>query len=67
MTLTRGLRSHTAKVVEVDREESAPVLKTYLAHVSVVRPFFTVRPDSPLDAFADEAPRHPVFRLVKPF
>jgi len=66
VTLTRGLRSQTAKVVEVDREESALVLKTYLAHVSVVRPFFNVRPDSPLEAFADEASQHPVFRLVKP-
>jgi hypothetical protein len=29
----------------------------------VVRPFFDVSPDSPLEAFGAEAPRHPVFRI----
>ncbi len=61
--LTRGLRSETVKALEVRPQESAPVLKTYLRHVSVVRPYFDVRPDSSQEAFVTEAARHPVFRL----
>ena len=64
--LTRGHHSETISVVELGPAESAPVLKTYLKHVPVVRPFFDVTAQSPLDAFAAEASRHPVFRLVSP-
>jgi F420H(2)-dependent quinone reductase len=63
VTLTRGLRSETRRVVELDPQRSAPVLKIYLTHVSVVRPFFGVRADSTLEAFVAEASRHPVFQL----
>ena len=62
--LTRGHRSETVRIVELSPEESAPVLKAYLKRISVVRPFFDVRPESPLEAFVAEAPRHPVFRIV---
>jgi hypothetical protein len=39
------------------------VLKAYITKVAVTRPFFDVRPDSPVDAFVAEAPRHPLFLL----
>jgi deazaflavin-dependent oxidoreductase (nitroreductase family) len=65
VTLTRGHRSETVAIVELPPEESAPVLKAYLRRISVVRPFFDVRPDSPLEDFVAEAPRHPVFHIVK--
>jgi hypothetical protein len=48
----------------VEPAEAAPVLKRYVTHVPITRPFFDVTPDSSLDAFASAAVRHPVFRLV---
>lgn len=62
--LTRGQKAETVGIVEVGPEESAPILKKYVALEPVTRPYFTVRPDAPVDAFAKEAPRHPVFRLT---
>lgn len=63
VTLQRGRRSEIVKVQELPAEEAAPVLKTYLAQVPVVRPFFDVTVHSDLRDFALEAPRHPVFRI----
>lgn len=63
VTLIRGLRSQVMRVQEVSPQESAPVLRTYLRRVPIVRPYFDVRPDSPPEAFAAEAPKHPVFRI----
>ena len=62
--ITRSRRSETMNIEEVAPEQAAPVLKQYLNSVSVVRPFFDVTPESPLDEFVTEAPRHPVFRLT---
>lgn len=61
--LSRGRRRDQVKISEVGPQESAPVLREYLQRVSVVRPFFDASPDSPLEAFAAEADRHPVFRV----
>ena len=58
-----GSRREQIKVGEVGAQESAPVLRDYLRQVRVVRPFFDVSPDSPLEAFVAEADRHPVFRV----
>jgi hypothetical protein len=33
--------------------------------VVITRPFFEAKPDSPLEAFAAEGPRNPVF-LIRP-
>jgi hypothetical protein len=52
------------RVEEVAAEQAAPVLRAYLKKVPVVRPFFDVKPGSPIEAFVAEAPRHPVFRLT---
>jgi deazaflavin-dependent oxidoreductase (nitroreductase family) len=65
VTLTRGRRSEIVSLTELGPVDSAPVLKAYITKVAVTRPFFDVKPDSTLDAFAAEAPRHPVF-LLKP-
>ncbi len=64
VTLSRGGKSETVRIVELGAPESAPVLKRYVARVPITRPFFDVTPESDLDAFAIEAPRHPVFRIV---
>ena len=65
VALTRGRRSQSASIEELGPVESAPILKQYLTKVTVVRPYFDVTPQSPLEAFVAEAPRHPVFRIVE--
>jgi deazaflavin-dependent oxidoreductase (nitroreductase family) len=63
VTLGRGGRSETFRATEVDPAEAAPVLREYLRHIRVARPYFDVNVDSPEEAFAMEASRHPVVRL----
>jgi deazaflavin-dependent oxidoreductase (nitroreductase family) len=63
ITLRRGRRSETVTIVELAPEDAAPVLKKYITRISIVRPFFDVRPESDLRDFVAEAPRHPVFRI----
>lgn len=63
VTLTQARNSECVRVAELSPEEGAPILKKYLTQVRIVQPYFDVRPDSPLDAFAAEAPRHPVFLI----
>jgi deazaflavin-dependent oxidoreductase (nitroreductase family) len=63
--LTRALKTHRFRVDEVGPDEAAPVLREYLRKTPIVKAYFDAKKDSPLDAFAAEAPRHPVFRLVR--
>ena len=64
VTLGRGLRSETVGIIELAPSEAAPVLKKYLTDVPVVRPFFDVTPQSDIESFVAEAPKHPVFRIT---
>jgi len=66
VTLSRGRRSETVEILELDRHEAAPVLKAYVARVPITRPFFDAGPTSGLAVFRAEAARHPVFRIVGP-
>jgi deazaflavin-dependent oxidoreductase (nitroreductase family) len=61
--LSRGGEVEEIAVSEVDGTEAAPVLKKYLQEVSVVRAFFDVDKDDPVEEFAKEAAAHPVFRI----
>ena len=61
--LTRGRRTERMRIEEVGPEEAAPVLREYLRKTPIVKPYFDARRDSPLEEFAAEAARHPVFRL----
>jgi deazaflavin-dependent oxidoreductase (nitroreductase family) len=63
VTLQRGKRSETLPIAELDPEQAAPVLKRYVEHERIVRPWFDAGPDAPVEAFVAEAPSHPVFRL----
>jgi deazaflavin-dependent oxidoreductase (nitroreductase family) len=65
VTLSRGRQRETLAVREVGPEEAAPILKQYLGETPITRRFFDVTPEAPLADFAREAPRHPVFRLVR--
>ena len=64
VTLARGRHAETVTVRELPPAESAPVLKRYIIEVPITRPYFDVRPQSPLDAFVAEASRHPVFLIT---
>ncbi|HLW01456.1 MAG TPA: nitroreductase family deazaflavin-dependent oxidoreductase [Ktedonobacterales bacterium] len=65
-TLTRGRRAEQVSAVELPTAEAARFLKQILPTApGFIRGYFDVTPDSPLEAFEREAPRHPVF-LMQP-
>jgi deazaflavin-dependent oxidoreductase (nitroreductase family) len=61
--LTRARRTTRHTIQELAPEEAAPVLREYLRTTPIVKRFFDVTPDAPLEEFAVEAGRHPVFRV----
>jgi deazaflavin-dependent oxidoreductase (nitroreductase family) len=61
--LTRARKTERVVVEEVGPNEAAPVLREYLRQTPIVKRYFDATSDSPLEAFAAEAARHPVFRL----
>jgi deazaflavin-dependent oxidoreductase (nitroreductase family) len=65
VTLTRGRRTETVPIRELNAGDAAPVLQRYVARVPITRPYFDVTPASPRAAFEAEAPRHPVFHLPR--
>lgn len=64
VTLERGRRVETLRLVELSAADAAPILKRYATEVPITRPYFDARHDAPVDAFAAEASRHPVFELL---
>jgi deazaflavin-dependent oxidoreductase (nitroreductase family) len=64
--LARAGRTMRYRVEEVSPDEAAPVLREYLRTTPIVKAYFEAEPEAPLDAFAAEADRHPVFRLHPP-
>jgi hypothetical protein len=40
------------------------VLRAYMTKAPIVWPYFDVTPESPIEDFIAEAPRHPVFILT---
>ena len=63
VTLKRRGRAEEVGVQEATPGEAAPVLKKYLRLYPVVAPYFDAGRSDPLDRFAAEAARHPVFRV----
>ena len=63
VTLSRRGRTASAALEPLGPQESASVLREYVQQVPVVRPFFEVNDDAPVEQFAAEAADHPVFRL----
>jgi deazaflavin-dependent oxidoreductase (nitroreductase family) len=63
--LTRARRTTRHAIEEVDASEAAPVLREYLRSTPVVKAYFDAAKDAPLEDFAAEAARHPVFRLAE--
>lgn len=64
VTLRRGRTTETVRAEEVGPEDAAPVLQRYLRSVRVTAPFFDAKRGDPVEKFVEEAPRHPVFRLI---
>lgn len=63
--ISRGRKSFVSAVVESDQNTAAPVLRAYARSELVTRPYFDARPSDPVDRFAAEAERHPVFQLAE--
>ena len=62
--LTRALRTTRHRVEELGPAEAAPVLREYLRSTPIVKAYFDASAEDPDEAFAAEASRHPVFRLL---
>jgi deazaflavin-dependent oxidoreductase (nitroreductase family) len=63
--LRRGRRTERLTVEELSAADAVPVLRRYYRQGRVTRPFFDVTLESPDADWLAEAPRHPVFRLVR--
>ena len=62
--LRRGRNSQRYRVVPVPEMNKPPILRAYLQEYSnTVQRFFSVPANSPVEAFATIADRHPVFEL----
>lgn len=64
VVLERGRRVEPLRLVELSAADAAPILKRYATEVPITRPYFDARHDAPVEAFAAEAARHPVFELI---
>jgi hypothetical protein len=64
--LSRGRGTEAVTIVELGPADSAPGLKRYVTEVPITWLFFDARPDVSLEVFQAEAPRHPLFRIVRP-
>ncbi len=64
-TIRRGQRTEAVHATELTAAEAAPVIKTVVTLApAMLRRFYAVRPEAPLEAFEREAAHHPTFRLT---
>jgi len=64
VSLRRGSRTEKLHAQEVGPEVAGPVLQRYLRKARVTAPFFDAKGNDPVERFVEEAPRHPVFKLI---
>lgn len=64
VSLRRGRRTEVLRAVEAGPAAAAPVLRHYVRDVPVTAPFFDAKGTDAVERFAEEAGRHPVFRLT---
>ena len=65
VSIRRGRRRFDYLIREVAPDEAAPVVKRYIGVASATRPYFQASKNSPVEDFAAEAARHPVFELTR--
>jgi len=63
VSLRRGSTTEVLRAEEVGPNIAGPVLQCYVRNVLVTAPFFDAKADDPVERFAEEARRHPVFKL----
>ena len=64
-TIRRGRRTEAVRATEVTAAEAAPVIKAVVSRApGLLRRFYAVTPEAPLEAFEQEAVNHPTFRLT---
>ena len=64
IALSRGHTTRRFTTREARPDEVGPVLKRYVAVVPIVLPYFAAGVSDPVETFAAEADRHPVFELT---
>jgi deazaflavin-dependent oxidoreductase (nitroreductase family) len=60
---SRG-REEAVRLQEVKPAEAAPLLKKYMEAFGRVVPYFEAKPGDPVERFAAEADKHPVFEIL---
>jgi hypothetical protein len=64
VTLTRRRDTRQYALREVAPDQAGPILKQYVRIATATRRYFLAAKDSPVEDFAAEAGRHPVFELT---
>ncbi len=64
VTLMRQGKTEVLGFQQISAAESGPILKAYIRQQPTTKPYFDAQTNSPPEAFAAEANKHPVFRLV---
>lgn len=62
--LHRLFERQTYLVREVPAQDAGPILREYVRIAPATRPYFAADTDAPVEEFAAEADRHPVFELL---
>ncbi len=60
---SRG-REENVRLQEVTPAEAGPLLKKYVEANARIQPFFDAKPGDPVERFAAEAGKHPVFEIL---
>lgn len=64
VSLRRGQDNEDVSLIELEPQDSAPVLKMYVQQESFPRPYFEAGPEAPVETFEADAANHPVFLIV---
>jgi deazaflavin-dependent oxidoreductase (nitroreductase family) len=64
VSLTRRRHTQAYTIREVPPDQAGPILQRYVRLAPSARPYFRAAKNSPVEAFAAEADRHPVFELT---
>jgi deazaflavin-dependent oxidoreductase (nitroreductase family) len=57
-------RSENVRLQEVRPDAAAPLLKPYVEKYGIAAPYFDAKPGDPVEVFAGEAGKHPVFEIL---